>query len=62
MLICHHPSITSYFHTLFTVFTAKPICLQAFNYTYAFLSIVLIQSTIKFASSALAYCHQCDSY
>ena len=43
----------SYFHALiFPVLSAKPISLQAFNNTSAFLSIALISSPIKFTSSA----------
>jgi hypothetical protein len=42
MLIYNHALMTSYFH----VVTAKPIPLQAFNSTSAFLSIDLISSPI----------------
>ena len=35
-------------YLVFPVFTAKPISLQAYNNTSAFLSIVLMSSPIKF--------------
>ena len=44
-------------YLVFPVFTAKPISLQAFNNTSAFLSIVLISSPIKIHSGKSNSCN-----
>jgi hypothetical protein len=38
-------------YLVFPVYTVKPISLEVFNNTFAFLSIVMISSPIKFTSS-----------
>ena len=44
-------------HWVFPVFIAKPISLQVFNNTSAFLSIDLITSPNRFTSSALMFAY-----